>query len=510
MKCLTQMFLAVLAIALVSAGPAEKSVHPPPDDPTDVNTVQKCLPHGCVTVNRDGDVIQVSVNGEHLQNYPLLAPALRRLRHVHSLGTFKDADRVLETVKLWPILKDADVADVTADGIGNLKGMKYLSTLQIQDGNVTDAMVRRIGKLKNLLTLSIRARHITDACMKDIAALPRLKNLNLNKTATTDRGLAELTGMKLESLELRTTRITDRGIDAIKDMRTLTLLDVFDTKVTNTALAKLKGIPGLKVRGLPREELHEVPDDPTDVAAIQAASDRISTAKDNVTDNVYQIYASSDKQKPRIWMRHLQGLHNLKELDLPFNRTEDDDLALLMGLRTLEKLDVSSNRFSDAGLKCIGTLTSLRELDLSGCTGITSGGMKYVGQLENLKVLDMGRTPVTDDGLRYLTKLTKLRRLNLSRNMMITDAGLANLGLGLASLDELFLGGTKITDRGLEHLRGLKKFWPASSVAIQASREMALFDSRRTFRTWLFPTKTVAPASPSVRFPTLPRLKKGQ
>ena len=67
---------------------------------------------------------------------------------------------------------------------------------------------------------------------------------------------------------LNTTKITDRGIDEIQRHDALKELEVLDTKVTNAALAKLEGIIGLKVWGLPREELHEVPDDPKDVAVL--------------------------------------------------------------------------------------------------------------------------------------------------------------------------------------------------------------------------------------------------
>ena len=57
----------------------------------------------------------------------------------------------------------------------------------------------------------------------------------------------------------------------------------------------------------PDNEVHEVPDDPKDVAAIQAAIGSDSAPKDNVTDNVYRIDAWGDKQKPGVWMKHLRA-----------------------------------------------------------------------------------------------------------------------------------------------------------------------------------------------------------
>ena len=362
-----------------------------------------------------------------------------------------------------------------------LEGVETIRRLRVCGTAVTDAGVKSIAKLRNLEVLKIERAGITDACMKDIAGLKRLKELDLWRNQITDRGLAELKGMRLEFLGLRTTKVTDRGIDAIKDMTTLKLLDVMDTKVTNAALPKLFwGIPTLTVGGLPRVEVHEQPDDPKDVAAIEAAAIYGNMPKDNVTENIHYINAGHDNQKPSVWMKHLTGLPNLKKLTLPHGRTEDDDLALLVGLRALESLDASNSRFSDRGLRYIGSLAGLRELRLRNCTRITSAGIESLGQLSNLKGLDLDMTPVTDDALRHLAKLTKLEALTLSRNSKVTDAGLAHLaplvnlqylslsgtettdsGLvhlaPLVSLQYLDLGGTETTDSGLVHLRGLKK-----------------------------------------------------
>ena len=281
-------------------------------------------------------------------------------------------DSVLKLLKPWTTLEDAGLSDDLSDiGLACLEDMRKLRRLSIGCGTqVTDAGVRSIGRLKNLDWLTIEHARITDACMQDIARLPRLKHLDLRQNRITDRGLAQLKGMKLEFLGLVTTKITDRGIDEIKDMTTLKRLEVVDTKVTNAALAKLKGIRDLQVWGLPREELHEVPDDPKEVAAIEAASPCIGVSKSNVTENVYSVNVGSDWRDPGPWMKHLKGLHNVKELELRDGRTTDDDSANLIGLRSLEKLEVDSKKFSDAGMKSIGTLTSLRELHLRSVGGL--------------------------------------------------------------------------------------------------------------------------------------------
>ena len=100
-----------------------------------------------------------------------------------------------------------------------------------------------------------------------------------------------------------------------------------------------------------------------------------------------------------------------------------------MGLQSLQKLEVNGGKFSAAGMKSIGAVASLRELCLLRCPAITSDGMKYVGQLENLERLDLLGSRVGDDGLRHLGKLKKLKELNLC-GTKITDAGLAAFGDG--------------------------------------------------------------------------------
>ena len=268
------VFIAV-ALVLVAADPPNTAKLVPPDDPADVTTVRE-LCHGDIDLDSNGNVTGIGVSGADLGRFAQYGPALSRLGHVRSLGAHDAADQVLRLVRRWTALDSANLGDVSDAGLAGLEHMQTLKRLRVSGWDVTDAGVISLAKLKNLEWLTIEDAAITDACMKDIASLPRLKELDLTDNPITDAGLAQVKGMKLQSLTLRTTRITDGGIDAIKDMTTLKDLDVIDTKVTNAALAKLKGIADLNVRGLPREDVHEVPDDPEDVAAIQAASLRIT------------------------------------------------------------------------------------------------------------------------------------------------------------------------------------------------------------------------------------------
>ena len=440
-----------------------------PDDPADVAELLKHYPVG-TKFDAHGNIIEIDPLGYDLQRFPTVGPALRRLHHVQKVSLNVDGDIVLvDVIKNWSELEAVSLwCGATDDDLRDLEGLQKMKDLGICDGhNMTDEGVKSIARLKNLEGLIIRNNclyPLTDACMKDIASLPKLKRLDLQGNAITDKGLKLLKGKKLEFLVLRTTKITDRGIDEIKDMTSLRYLDVVNTKVTNTSLRKLKGIPELEVLGLPRKELREIPDDPDDAAAIQAAG--LGIYKSNVTDNIYDVDANGDRQKPGQWMKHLKGLHSLKELKLP-KTINDEDLRYLVGLKSLETLWVGGD-FSDEGLKAIGTLTNLKEL-LCYSKRLTSASAKHLAPLVSLERLELNDDPIGDEGLRYLAGMKKLKNLGLI-GTRITDAGLVHLQ-GLSALEEINLMFTAVTDDGLRNLRGLKKL---TSIHGVGSREAQL------------------------------------
>ena len=79
--------------------------------------------------------------------------------------------------------------------------------------------------------------------------------------------------------------------------------------------------------------------------------------------------------------------------------------------------------------------------------------LKRLAEMSQLRKLNLGGTQVTDGGMEYLKGLTQLRWLALN-GTQITDAGLECLE-GMKQLEELDLGGARITDAGLARLAGL-------------------------------------------------------
>ncbi|PHR86364.1 MAG: hypothetical protein COA78_38045 [Blastopirellula sp.] len=81
------------------------------------------------------------------------------------------------------------------------------------------------------------------------------------------------------------------------------------------------------------------------------------------------------------------------------------------------------------------------------------GGRVHLNQTGTVNQVDLRNTKITDAGLEHLKGLTSLTSLNLD-GTQVTDAGLESLN-GLTSLKGLSLHRTQITDAGLENLKDL-------------------------------------------------------
>ena len=415
MKGAAQLLFTAVALALMAADQPSDAKPLPPDDRADVTLLKKCF-GSRLKLDAHGDIIEIDLDSVDLRTMPAVRTALARLRHVRTVqvqddprtlvGSFVKNWSELESVTLWSGATDADLQD--------LERLQKLKEVAICDGRwISDEGVKSVARHKDLERFILRTdgnphSGITDACMKDIAGLPRLNYLDLKGMRITDEGVKHLKGKKLEYLGLRTTRITDRALDELKDMTSLKDLEVSDTKVTKAAIEKLKrrpGLEGLDVSG-PLGDVHEVPDNPADVAAIEAAG--ITIAKSNVTDNVRHVYGDNHRVNPSAWISHLRGLHSVKELRLP-DTTTDDDLQYVAGMKSLETLWLSGH-FSDEGLKPISTLTNLKVL-YCGNAGITSAGARHLTPIVNLEDLELTGCPIGDDGLRYLAGMKKTERI---------------------------------------------------------------------------------------------------
>lgn len=95
----------------------------------------------------------------------------------------------------------------------HLKKLPYLIQLSLNNTQITDAALERLGELTQLQFLSLAVNHITDAGLIHIERLTQLKELTLVNTRITDAGLEHLKGLSnLQFICLWQTQVTDEGV----------------------------------------------------------------------------------------------------------------------------------------------------------------------------------------------------------------------------------------------------------------------------------------------------------
>ena len=111
--------------------------------------------------------------------------------------------------------------------------------------------------------------------------------------------------------------------------------------------------------------------------------------------------------------------------------------------------------------------------------------MTQLKDFPKLQAIDLGGTKITDSGLEYFKSLTRLTYLGLGETQ-ITDTGLAHLK-DLNQLRELNLYNTRVTDAGLEQSEGLEPTRDAGHWQNQDHGWWAGTPQRVEAPKWIFP-----------------------
>ena len=138
--------------------------------------------------------------------------------------------------------------NITDKGVAFLQDSKSLSVAVFWDTAVTDRAVEILGGLPRLSQLYLQRTGVTDS---SISALPTtLTELDLSDTSITDASVQVLSQQeRLQRLLLRRTSITDQCCSWLGCLKTLRMLDLTDTHISNAAVLELKsGLPNCFVR----------------------------------------------------------------------------------------------------------------------------------------------------------------------------------------------------------------------------------------------------------------------
>jgi hypothetical protein len=180
----------------------------------------KTLDVGCSRVNDDG--------------FDALA-SLEKLEELH-IGGDKMTGRALPLLRLLPSLKRLDV-----DGSQRTDSGRW--GLMLSDVNIES-----LSALTQLESLKMGGALVTDAGMKALEPLVNLQSLDLSKMDITAQGIEPLTKLpKLRRISLwHSARIDDKAAQYLLRMKSLEILDVSDTSVTDKLLDQLEGMKQLK------------------------------------------------------------------------------------------------------------------------------------------------------------------------------------------------------------------------------------------------------------------------
>ncbi len=135
---------------------------------------------------------------------------------------------------------------ITDEMIPSLTSLKQLRVL-ILDRNpeLTDDGLARLTSLSNLEVLSVNlVPRITGAFLKDARQMSRLRELDVQFTPFEGANLRFLAGHpEIHRLTMRKTKISDDDMQHLTTIPQLRLLDIGDTAVTASGIARLSQVP---------------------------------------------------------------------------------------------------------------------------------------------------------------------------------------------------------------------------------------------------------------------------
>lgn len=274
---------------------------------------------------------------------------------------------------------------------------------------------------------------------------------------------------EIVEIDLGRTWVNDVGLERLRGLRSLEVLGLAQTHITDSALAIVKSLPSL--RALDLFFCEHV----TDAGASQL---REASSIEQLNVRGTKISGSG--------VKFLTEIAALRSLDIGITEIDDPSIELMEALPRLESLAIGGNRISEVGISSLRGLRQLRHLDLSGAQVTDSGiwavtvtdlNLDEIGSLRGLESLNLaapspeyvdavssgvprlrGAIRVTDFGASKLARLGNLRRLNLSRSYL-SAAGVERLH-ELERLEELVLSNCKSIDaaagRALAKLASLK------------------------------------------------------
>lgn len=280
-------------------------------------------------------------------------------------------------LRALPNLETLNAANlpVTPDTLTAIGKVQSLKNLDLSNSGANDQVVSELSQIPHLQTLNLNGTHVTAGAATGLGSMRELTDLSLMGTATDDLVVASLTSLPIRNLNLATTRITNASLPLILKISTLESLNVSECGVTGEGFkgfgkssikvlavgATRFGIDGfMAIRGMGDLENLNV----YSAGLLEHKSANVfrtfpklkilNAGKNAITDAGMEVF--------------FKGHRTLEELQLYSNKgITDNGLAALIGVKTLRILDVSDTACGAAGGRAL-------KAKLPECTIRTSQG----------------------------------------------------------------------------------------------------------------------------------------
>lgn len=405
-------------------------------------------------------------------------PRLKNLNlqgtRVTSGGLAKCLPTGLESLSLSNVRLDAELG-------ARLALCKDLTTLHIKKSGVLQEGLHEIKALKKLSNLWLDQCHLRDEHFAIIADLETLEDLSIEYNAFTDLGLAELARLpNLKELQFQQAELSSVGLNALREHHTLETLwlheagsfEDLDRPGWVTSLKELRvsgstfdrrfwemlqqgrGLEtlSLTVPGNQADEvLRLIEQSPVKklILFLEEGTGPLTWFPTNHPtledvwlgpDNIRRSAITSMLSAPLLQEVEIancviepgppldfRDCVHLQSLILRTTGLTNEDLLGLRGHPSLVSLDVRDNKITDEGIRYLGCLRSLEGLDISE-TQVMGKGIDWAIQFPNLQTLSIEDAPINDEGLKGIATLPNLISLNLKDTRLSSEGFFALRG----------------------------------------------------------------------------------
>jgi hypothetical protein len=139
----------------------------------------------------------------------------------------------------------------------------------------------------------------------------------------------------------------------------------------------------------------------------------------------------------------------VKELNIPPMSDYRRRLARVAKSPWIISLDLSNSDIKDDDLAVLANMTQLEYIYLEGNPKLTDAGIAHLAKCTKLRHLELNQTSVTGTGFAALAGCQEVRTIDLTQ-CPVTDETVVQIPR-FAVLDNIYLGGTQITDTGARH-----------------------------------------------------------